>query len=201
VLRAAPWPVLLGGCATAVVLFGVSAAARHGALAFPLSLVALGMCGATAAFVLDEQSAEVEDATPKGRPARVAWRLPIALLPFAVGSAAVLSLDELGGVAGWDRLVPVAAGGVACGLGVASALRRSGRLAPGDLASTIAFGLVFLVVALEPLHAWVSLAPLESPSYPRTTALAWALVVLSCAAVLAACERDPGRPANRKEIV
>ncbi|MCZ7588133.1 MAG: hypothetical protein M5U27_04580 [Gaiella sp.] len=201
VLRAAPWPTLLGGCVAAAALFGIAAALRHGALAFPLSLLGLGLCGATAAYVLDEASAEVEDATPTGRRARVAWRLPIALLPFAVGAAAVLMLDDPGGAAGWDRLVPVAAASVACGLGVASALRRSGRLAPGDLASAIAFGLVFLAVAFEPLDAWVSLAPLESPSYPLATALAWALVLLSCAAVLAACERDPGRPANRKETV
>ncbi len=198
VLRAAPWPVLLGGCVAAATLFGIAAALRHGSLAFPLSLLGLGLCGATAAFVLDEASAEVEDATPIGRPARVGWRLLIALLPLAVGVAAVLLLDGLGG-GGWDRLVPVAAGSVAAGVALASGLRRTGRFAPGDLASALAFGLVVLVVAIEPLHAWVSLAPLEAPTYPRATALAWLVVLVTCAAVLAACERDPGRPPIRKE--
>jgi hypothetical protein len=46
----------------------------------------------------------------------------------------------------------------------------------------------------------VSLAPLESPTYPRASALAWFLVVVTCAAVLGACERDPGRRAVGKEI-
>jgi hypothetical protein len=200
VLRAAPWPVLLGGCTVAATLFGGAAAARHGSLVFPLSLLGLGMCGATAAFVLDEASAEVEDAAPAGRRARVAWRLPIALLPFGVGSTAVLMLDDRGGAAGWNRLVPVAAGSVAVGIGLASGLRRTGRFAPGDLASALAFGLVVLVVALEPLHAWAPLAPLESPTYPRSTALAWLLVLVTGAAVLGACERDPGRPPIRREI-
>ena len=199
VLRAAPWPVLLGGCVAAATLFGIAAALRHGPLAFPLSLLGLGLCGATAAYVLDEASAEVEDATPTGRRARVGWRLLIAFLPFAVGAAAVLSLDDLGGAAGWDRLLPVAAGSVAAGIAFASGLRRTGRFAPGDLAGALAFGVVVLVVANEPLHAWVSFAPLESPSYPRATALAWLLVLVTCAAVLGACERDPGRPPIRKE--
>jgi hypothetical protein len=198
VLRAAPWPVLLGGCIVAAVLFGIAAAARHGSLVFPLSLLGLGMCGATAAFALDEHSAEVEDATPAGRRARVGWRLPIALLPFGVGSGAVLLLDDLGGATGWNRLVPVAAGSVAGGIGLASGLRRTGRFAPGDLAGALTFGLVVVVVALEPLHAWVSLAPLEAPAYPRSTAVAWSLVLVVCAAVLGACEHDPGRWAIRR---
>ena len=200
VLRAAPWPALLGGCVVATALFGIAAAVHHGPLAFPITLLALGLCGATAAYVLDEASAEVEDATPTGRRARVAWRLPIALVPFAVGAAAVLLLDGLGGAAGWDRLVPVAAGSVAAGIAFASGLRRTGRFAPGDLAGALAFGVVVLVVANEPLHAWVSFAPLESPTYPRATALAWLLVLVTCAAVLGACERDPGRAPVRKEI-
>jgi hypothetical protein len=200
VLRAAPWPALLGGCVAAGALFGIAAAVHHGPLAFPITLLALGLCGATAAYVLDEASAEVEDATPTGRRARVGWRLPIALLPFAVGAAAVLLLDDLGGAAGWDRLVPVAVGSVATGVALASGFRRTGRFAPGDLAGAVAFGLVVLVVAVEPLRAWVSFAPLESPTYPRVTALAWLLVLVTCAAVLWACERDPGRTAGRKEI-
>lgn len=201
VLRAAPWPVLLAGCVAAAALFGIAAAVRHGPLAFPLSLLGLGLCGATAAFVLDEASAEVEDATPTGRRARVGWRLLIAPFPFAVGAVAVLLLDAVGSAAGWDRLVPVAAGSVAAGVALASGLRRTGRFAPGDLASALAFGLVVLVVAIEPLHAWVSLAPLEEPTYPRATALAWLLVLVTCVAVLAGCERDPGRPPIRKEIL
>ncbi len=200
VLRAAPWPVLLGGCVVATALFGIAAAVRHGWLVFPLSLLGLGMCGATAAFALDEESAEVEDATPTGRRARVAGRLLIALLPFTVGAAAVLLLGDVGGAAGWIRLVPVAAGSAAAGIALASGLRRTGRFAPGELAGALTFGLIVLVVALEPLGAWVSLAPLESPTYPLSTAVAWALVLVGCAAVLVACERDPGRPTIRREI-
>ncbi len=199
VLRAAPWPVVLGGCVAATALFGIAAAVRHGALAFPLSLLGLGLCGATAAFVLDEASAEVEDATPTGRRARVAWRLLVVLLPLAVGAAAVLVLDGLDGTAGWRRLVPVAAGSVATGLGFAAGLRRTGRFAPGDLASAPAFGSIVVVVAVEPLRALVSLAPLRTPTYPRATGLAWLLVLVTSAVVLGACERDPGRRAVRRE--
>ncbi len=130
---------------------------------------------------------------------RVAWRLPLGLLPFAVGSTAVLWLDAVDGLSGWNRLVPVAAGSVAVGLACAGVLRRTGRFAPGDLAGALTFGLVVLIVAVEPLRAWVLLAPLGSPTYPPASGLAWALVLLASAALLVACERDPGRPAIRKE--
>jgi hypothetical protein len=199
VLLAAPWPVLLGGSLTATGLFAIAAAIGSGQLVFPLSLLGLGLCGATAAYVLDEDSAEVEDAAPSGRRARVAWRLPLALLPFAVGSAAVLWLDAVDRISGWNRLVPVAAGSVAVGLACAAALRRTGRFAPGDLAGALTFGLVVLAVAVEPLRAWVLLAPTGSPTYPPATGLAWSFVLLASAALLVVCERDPGRPAIRKE--
>jgi hypothetical protein len=199
ILRAAPWPALLGGSVTATGVFVIAAVAGSGELVFPLSLLGLGVCGATAAYTLDEASPEVEDAAPRGRSVRVAWRLPLALLPFAVGCAAVLWLDTLDWVRGWDRLVPVAAGSVAVGLACAAALRRTGRFAPGDLAGALTFGLVVLAVAVEPLRAWVSLAPVGSRTYPRATALTWALVLLAAAALVAACERDPGRPSLWKE--
>jgi hypothetical protein len=194
VLRAAPWPVVLGGCAAAAVLFGIAGAARHTGVFLPLSLLGLGLCGAAAAYTLDEQSAEIEDATPTGRPVRVAWRVSIAVVPCAAGATAVLLLDDLGGAAGWNRLVPVAVGSVAVGIAVASAFRRTGRFAPGDLAGAITFGLVVLAVAMDPLRAWASLAPLGAPGYPLSSAVAWALVLVGSAAALVVCERDPGSP-------
>lgn len=199
VIRAAPWPVLLGGSLAASGLFAIADVVGPGQLVFPLSLLGLGLCGATAAYVLDEDSAEVEDAAPSGRSVRVAWRLPLALLPLAVGSAAVLWLDAVDGLSGWNRLVPVAAGSVALGLACAAALRRTGRFAPGDLAGALTFGIIVLAVAVEPLRAWVLLAPTASSTYPPATGLAWSLVLLACAALLVVCERDPGRPAIRKE--
>jgi hypothetical protein len=194
VLRAAPWPVVLGGCAAAAVLFGIAGATRHSGVFLPMSLLGLGLCGAAAAYSLDEQSAEIEDATPTGRPVRIAWRVSIAVVPCAAGATAVLLLDNLGGATGWNRLAPVAAGSVAVGIAVASALRRTGRSAPGDLAGAITFGAVVLTVAIDPLHAWASLAPLGAPGYPLSSAVAWALVVVGSAAALVACERDPGSP-------
>ncbi len=199
VVRAAPWPVLVGGSLTATALFAITAAVGPGQLAFPLSLLGLGLCGATAAYVLDEDSAEVADAAPSGRSVRVVWRLPLALVPFTVGSTAVLWLDTVDRISGWVRLVPVAAGSVAVGLACAAALRRTGRFAPGDLAGALTFGVVVLVVAVEPLRAWVLLAPIGLPTYRPASGLAWLLVLLACAALLVVCERDPGRPAIRKE--
>ncbi len=134
------------------------------------------MCGATTAFALDEESAEVEDATPTGTMhARVAWRLLIALLPFTVGAAAMPSCSATSAVQ------PDGCG--SCGGGRERGHRDRARirappygpLAPGELAGALTFGLIVLVVALEPLGAWVSLAPLESPTYPLSTAVAWAL--------------------------
>jgi hypothetical protein len=53
---------------------------------------------------------------------------------------------------------------------------------------------VVLLVATDPLKAWVSVAPLGDTGHTGRTALLWAGVVLICAAATAWCSRDPGVP-------
>jgi hypothetical protein len=144
--------------------------------------------------VLDEESAAVLDATPTSRAHRVLWRLVLVAMPAAVALTGLLLLDRLDPPTHWLRMAPFAAGCLAIGVVLAAVLRRGGNRAPGDLAGVVAVAVVVLLVATDPLNAWVSVAPLGDTGHAGRTVLLWAAVVLVCAAVTARCSRDPGVP-------
>lgn len=195
VLRSAPWlPLLAGSAAASLLLLG--AVVGHGSGFAPvMSMLGLAACGGAAAYVLDEESTAVLDATPTSRARRVLWRLSLLAIPATVALTALLTLDRLDPPTHWLRMVPFAAGCLAIGVGLAAALRRAGNRAPGDLAGVVAVAVVVLLVAADPLRAWVSVAPLGGTGHAGRTYLLWAAVVLVCAAVTSWCSRDPGVPA------
>lgn len=192
VLRSAPWQVLLPATAVAGALFGTAVLRPRDATSLLFALVAVGVCGAVAGYVLDEEASEVADATPASRPRRAAWRIMIVLLPAAVAATALVWADRLAPQTHALRMLPVAAGAVAIGTALAAAMRRSGTSAPGDLAGVLTFGTVVVAVLADPLRRWLSLRPFETTTYPARTAIAWAGVVLLCTLTVLACERDPG---------
>lgn len=194
VLRSAPWPVVTGLSLAAAVAFGVAVVSRHNDDALVPALLAIGVCGAVAGYVLDEEAGSVADATPTSRPRRARTRLPIMLLPGTIAATALLVLHSLDTRTPWLRLMPVAAGSLSVGLALAAGLRRSGNPAPGDLAGVVTLVAVVLVVLADPLRHWVSLTALSSPGYPVRTAAAWTVVVVGSALMVAVCEADPGRP-------
>ncbi len=193
VLRSAPWPVLVGLVSGASLVFGAAFLARHDELAPFLALLAIGICGAAAAFVLDEEAGEVADASPTSRAHRVGWRLAMLVLPTAVSVTALVSLHRLDARTPWLHLLPVSAGSMMVGLAVAAGLRRSGNPAPGDLAGVVTLLGVVLVVLANPLQHWVSLSALGTLDYPIRSAVAWLAVVLGCVLTVTTCEADPGR--------
>ena len=194
ILRSAPWLPLLAGSAAATLLL-LGAVVGHGSgFAFIPTLLGLAACGGAAAYVLDEESAAVLDATPTSRAHRVLWRLVLVAMPAAVALTGLLALDRLDPPTHWLRMVPFAAGCLAIGVVLAAVLRRSGHRAPGDLAGVVAVAVVVLLVATDPLKAWVSVAPLGDTGHAGRTVLLWAAVVLVCAAVTVGCSRDPGVP-------
>ena len=192
VLRSAPWPVLLPFTTLTGVLFGLAILARHDDVGMLLTLVGIGMCGAVAGYVLDEEASEVADATPASRPRRAAWRIAIAMIPTALGAAALAWVARLDPELHALRMLPIVAGSVAFGVALASAMRRAGISAPGDLAGVLTFGAVVLVVLVDPLRPWLSLRGLDTADYPPRTALAWAVLIVACAWTVLTCERDPG---------
>lgn len=198
VLRSAPWPVVLPFTALTGVLFGLAILARNNELGTLLTLAGIGMCGAVAGYVLDEEASEVADATPASRPRRAVWRIAIALMPTALGTAALIWVARLTPELHALRLLPVVAGSVAFGVALAAAMRRAGISAPGDLAGVLTLGTVVLVVLVDPLRPWLSLTGLDTADYPPRTAVAWAVLVVACAWIVLACERDPG--SSRKPI-
>jgi hypothetical protein len=203
VLRSAPWPVVLPFTALAGGFFGLAIRARDDQGAMLLALVAIGTCGAVAGYVLDEEACEVADATPMARPRRAAWRVAIALGPAALAAAALVWAARLTPETHALRMLPIVAGSVAFGLALASAMRRSGMSAPGELAGVLTFGTVVLVVLADPLRRWVSLRGFDGADYPARTALAWAAVIVVCAWIVVACERDPGssrRSVRRRKV-
>lgn len=195
VLRSAPWlPLLAGSAAASLLLLG--AVVGHGSGFAPvMSMLGLAACGGAAAYVLDEESTAVLDATPTSRARRVLWRLSLLAIPATVALTALLTLDRLDPPTHWLRMVPFAAGCLAIGVVLAAALRRAGNRAPGDLAGVVAVAVVVLLVAADPLRAWVSVAPLGDTGHAGRTSLLWAAAVLVCAAVTSWCSRDPGVPA------
>jgi fluoroquinolone transport system permease protein len=197
VVRSAPWRVLAGITLLAASLFCLAGWLRHDHMALLIALVAVGTCAAAAAYVLDEESGDVADATPTSRPVRMAWRLPVAALLTSVGVGALLGLHQLDPTTPWLHLAPVAVGGVALGLACSSSLRRGGNPAPGDLAAVVTLGALVPTVLVDPLRRWVSLTSLQTPDYATRTAFAWVVIVLACALVVLACEADPGRPTAR----
>ena len=84
----------------------------------------------------------------------------------------LLLLDRLDPSTHWLRLVPFAAGCLAIGVVLAAALRRGGNRAPGDLAGVVAVAVVVLLVATDPLKAWVSVAPLGDTGHVGRTVAA-----------------------------
>jgi hypothetical protein len=194
ILRSAPWLPLLAGTGAAMLLL-LGAGAGHGSGFAPvMSLLGLAACGGAAAYVLDEESTAVLDATPTSLAHRVLWRLVLVAMPAAAAMTGLLLLDRLDPSTHWLRMVPFAAGCLAIGVVLAAVLRRGGHPAPGDLASVVAVAVVVLLVATEPLRAWVSVAPLGDTRHAGRTVLLWAAVVLACGAVTAWCSRDPGVP-------
>jgi len=194
IVRSAPWLPLLAGSAAATLLL-LGAVVWHGSGFAPVAtLLGLAACGGAAAYVLDEESAVVLDATPTSLAHRVRWRLVLVAMPAAVALTGLLMLDRLDPSTHWLRLAPFAAGCLAIGVVLAAALRRGGNRAPGDLAGVIAVAVVVLLVATDPLKAWVSVAPLGDTGHVGRTVLLWSAVVLVCAAVTARCSRDPGVP-------
>jgi hypothetical protein len=197
ILRSAPWLPLLGSTGAAAVLLLVAVLAHRTGIATPIALLGLAVCGGAAAYILDEEAADVLDSTPTSRSRRVLWRLPLAALPATVALAGLLTLGHLDPPTHWLRLVPLAAGSLAIGIGLAAALHGGAAGTPGDLASVVTAASLVLLVMADPLHRWVTVAPLGDAGHPGRSVLLWVAVIAGCGAVTVAHSRDPARRARR----
>jgi len=193
ILRSAPWPPLLGSATAAAILICIAALAHRTGLAAPTTLLALAACGAAAAYSLDEEATPVADATPTSRRRRAGWRIPLAVLPMAVAVCGLFTLHRLDPEMKWLRLLPLAGGALAIGIGLAAVLRHRGTAAPGDLAGVVTLVGVVLIVSIDPLRRWVALFPLGDAAHAGRSVALWLAVVGVCAVVTLACTRDPGR--------
>jgi hypothetical protein len=192
ILRSAPWVALLGGTVTATVLLTIAALADRTDLGTVSTFLGLSVCGGTAAYILDDETGVVADATPTSRPSRTAWRMPILLLPVGVALAGLFVLDRLDPATHWWWLGPLAMGAIATGVALAAAFGRDGGATPGDLAGVITVAVTVLVVALNPLRHWVAVAPLDGTGHAGRSLVLWIAVIAICGAVTLASTRDPG---------
>ena len=197
VLRSAPWPSLLASLAAAALLICIAAVAHGTELTAPTMLLGLAACGAAAAHGLDETATSVADASPTSRRHRLGWRLLLVILPMTVATVGLLTLNALDPETQWLRLLPLAAGTVGIGTGLAAAMRHRGTAAPGDLAGAITLVGIILLVAIDPLRRWVNLLPFGGTEQAGRSSALWCAVVVGCIVVTLACTRDPGRPRNR----
>jgi hypothetical protein len=189
--RSAPWLPLAGAVGVAAMLLLIAVLLHRTELASVAALLGLSTCGGAAAYVLDEESAAVLDATPTSRGRRVLWRLPLIALPATVALVGLLVLDRVDGSTHWLRLGPLALGSLAIGVTLAASLRRGGTGTPGDLAGVLAVGIVVLLFAVDPFRHWVSVVPLGDAAHAGRSVLLWTAVVTACATVTFACCRDP----------
>ena len=192
-IRAAPWPALLTSAGASSVLLVIATLAHSTSLCWPIALLGLSACGATAAYVLDEESTAVADSTPASRLRRTCWRIPIAALPVSVATISLLTLDRLDPATHWLRLIPLSWGSIAIGLALAATLRWRGSAVPGDLASVLTLATTVLVVMTNPLRHWAAVAPLGDTAGVGRSVSLWIMVVAGCAVVVLACSQDPGR--------
>jgi hypothetical protein len=183
----------LGTAAIAAALLVIGSVGHRMAFAPLATTLGLSVCGGAAAYVLDEEAGDVADATPTSRGRRLTWRLLILVVPASVAVGGLVVLDLLDAPTRWLRLVALVAGCMACGVAIAAALRRAGVSAPGDLASALTASATLVVVAADPLHRWVSVAPLGETAHPGRSFALWGAVVLLGGAVTLSCTRDPAR--------
>jgi hypothetical protein len=191
VVRSAPWAGLLGVSLVAASLLALATLTTG--LAPTVARLGLATCGGAAAYLLDEEASAIADASPTSRGRRVVWRLLLLVPPLLVAMAGLFDLNRQEPALHWWRLLPLAIGALATGVAAAAILRRRGAAAPGDLAAPVTTLGIVLVSALDPLHRWVSLAPLGSTPHAGRSAVLWAGITIGCVAVTAVCSRDPAR--------
>lgn len=162
------------------------------------AILGLALCGAAAAYVLDEDTALVADATPMSRPRRAAWRAALLVLPIAVGLTGLAALDRSDPVGNWLRLTPTALALTALGVALAAALRRAGHTQPGDLASALVVATLLFLAAANPLRWWLPILPLGDLPHAGRSQLLWTTVALAAAAAAAVSVRDPVRTRHRR---
>ena len=190
-LRAFPWPEVCLTTGGAAAAFTLAVALLPSAGGFRLLLLSLALCGAAAAFVLDEAAGPVVDATPTSRTWRLGCRLVIVLLPASVGVAGLAAAGRSDPTLLWQRLGLVLVGYLAIGVAVAAVLRHNGRPTPGDLAAVLVATGTFVVTLVDPLHRWVSVLPLGSEAEWGRTAALWSGVILVTGSTTLVAMRDP----------
>ncbi|MET0740770.1 MAG: hypothetical protein ABWZ26_04360 [Candidatus Nanopelagicales bacterium] len=189
VLRTFPWPEVGIASGLAAALFA-AATALTSSIGFWLVLLALAGCGGAAAYVLDEASGPVVDASPTSRRRRFGWRLGLVVVPAAVGVVGLAMVGTADPAVPWRRLLLVLAGYLAIGVMTAAVLRSRGRAAPGDLAAVVVALGTSLVVLVDPLHQWVPVLPYDVAGWSRTAAL-WILTIVACVGAVIVGLRDP----------
>jgi hypothetical protein len=172
-LRAVAWAGVLCGCAVAAVLTALTIAVPA---AFPVGVwLALAGVGGAGAYILDDPTAAVSDATPATVRRRALGRAPALIAPLAVWLLCVLAVD-----ARYDRLPALIAlgAGAACtaaGFAAAALLRHFGWNEPGE-AVAFGFGALMLGGAIfQPAIHGVT------PYDPRPAAMLWWIAVTAVA--------------------
>jgi len=195
-LRAVPWAPVAGGTCLGLAALLLDGWVVPNGPGSALLWFALAGFATAAAFVLDEPSAAAVDAVPVPRRTRTARRLLVGLLPVVgwLGGTAAVVQSEPG--LSWSALAVTGGGLLVATLAAATALRRAGHDAPGELVAAGAGGIVVLALAVG---AVPKVGPLlESADPSSRSSVVWVVLAVAGIAVILWGGADPltrwGRP-------
>jgi hypothetical protein len=178
-----------GGTAVGVAALLVDSWAVPNGPGSALLWFALAAFATAAAFVMDEPSAQVVDAVPVPRRTRTARRLLVGMVPVASWLGGTAAVARWGSGLSWSALAVTGGGLLVTTLAAATALRRSGQDAPGELVAACAGGVVVLAMAVGAVPRVGPL--LESADPSSRSSVVWVALAVTGVALIFWGGADP----------
>ena len=199
-LRAVPWAPVAGGTALGLAALLLDSWLVPNGPGSAVLWFALAGFATAAAFVMDEPSAAAVDAVPVPRRTRTVRRLLVGLVPVVGWLGGTAAAAWAGPGLSWSALAVTGGGLLVTTLAAATALRRAGHDAPGELVAAGAGGLVVLAMAVGGVPRVGPL--LESADPSSRSSVAWAVLAGAGVALILWGATDPltrwGRPHRRR---
>jgi hypothetical protein len=179
-----PWPSVLAAAAPGLLMVGLAFGFGDRPWAARLAQAGLLLLAVPAALLLDDPPAAAVEATPRSPWWGLAARLLGLAAVIAVICATALAWALVRPTEQAWLLAALPTGGALAVVAAAAVLRRSGRLAPGDVAAAAAAVLLLGLLVFSPRWQGLEIVPAPGSADPGEIAL-WALAAAAAAGLLA----------------